>query len=39
MTKMSRLHEQQKKLLKDAEKKRLQEEKRLEQERLEKEAV
>ena len=36
---MSRLHEQQKKIQKDAEKKRLQEEKRLEQERLEKEAV
>ena len=39
MTKMSRLHEQQKKLLKDAEKKRLLEEKRLEQERLKEEAV
>ena len=39
MSKMSRLHEQQKKLLKDAEKKRLLEEKRLEQERLKEEAV
>ena len=39
MTKMSRQHEQQKKILKDAEKKRLLEEKRLEQERLKEEAV